>query len=78
MHRVKELVAQLQMVSSDNARREDDVFAANKRIRQMEEAAAAHQVCIYICIYIYVFIYIYINIFIYIYKYIYVHLYIYI
>ena len=40
--RVKELAAQLQMVSADNARREDDVLAANKRIRQMEEAAAAH------------------------------------
>ena len=40
--RVKELAAQLQMVSADNARREDDILAANKRIRQMEEQAAAH------------------------------------
>ena len=40
--RVKELAAQLQMVSADNARREEDVLAANKRIRHMEEEAAAH------------------------------------
>jgi hypothetical protein len=40
--RLKELAAQLQMVSADNARREDDILSANKRIRQMEEAAAAH------------------------------------
>ena len=40
--RLKELTAQLQMVSADNARREDDILSANKRIRQMGEAAAAH------------------------------------
>ena len=40
--RVKELASQLQMVSADNARREEDVLAANKRIRHMEEEAAAH------------------------------------
>ncbi len=40
--RLKELAAQLQMVSAENARREDDILSANTRIRQMEEAAAAH------------------------------------
>ena len=40
--RVKELAAQLQMVSADNARREDELISADKRIRQMEEANAAH------------------------------------